>query len=180
MEPYCSRAITRTGEGLTTSEPIKETNQLAKLTMIIDTLDNLEHYEPLNRLIAKVVAFIREHDLNKLPAGKYPIAGDDAYVNIQTATGRTEDEAVIEYHHKMIDIQIPLGEDERYGYTPLADLPAADFDEKNDCALMPGIHPQTVLNLRKGQFVIFTPQDGHAPCISDLRSFKKAIFKIKA
>lgn len=35
--------------------------------MIIDTLDNLEKYEPLNRLIAKVVAFIREHDLNKLP-----------------------------------------------------------------------------------------------------------------
>ena len=148
--------------------------------MIIDTLDNLERYEPLHRLVANVVAFMREHDLNTLPTGKHPIVGDDAYVNIQTATGRTEDEAVIEYHRKMIDIQVPLEADERYGYTPLADLPTVDFDEKNDCALLPGVRPQTVLTLRKGQFVVFTPQDGHAPCISDLQSFKKAVFKIKA
>ncbi len=149
-------------------------------TMIIDTLDNLRHYEPLNRLVADVVAFMEEHDLNELPTGKHPIAGDDAYVNIQVATGKTEDEAIIEYHRKMIDIQVPLEADEHYGYTPLADLPAGDFDVESDCALLPGIRPQTVLTLRKGQFVIFTPQDGHAPCISGRQAFKKAIFKIKA
>ncbi len=148
--------------------------------MIIDTLDNLEHYEALNRLIAKVVAFMKEHDLNDLSAGKHPIAGDDAYVNIQMATGKTEEEAVIEYHHKMIDIQVPLEFEERYGYTPLVDLPEGNFDVENDYAVLPGIRPQTVFLLKKGQFVIFTPQDGHAPCISDHQVFKKAIFKIKA
>ena len=148
--------------------------------MIIDTLDNLGHYEPLNRLVANVVAFMKEHDLNELSTGKHPIVGENAFVNIQEATGKTEKEAVIEYHRKMIDIQVPLEVDEQYGYTPLADLPAGDFNLENDCALLPGIRPQTVFTLRKGQFVIFTPQDGHAPCISEHQTFKKAIFKIKA
>lgn len=148
--------------------------------MIIDTLDNLGHYEPFNQLIANVVAFMKEHDLSELSTGKHLIAGDDAYVNIQMVTGKTEEEALIEYHRKMIDIQVPLGADERYGYTPLVDLPEADFDVENDCAVLPGIRPQTVFTLKKGQFVIFAPQDGHAPCISDHRVFKKAIFKIKA
>lgn len=148
--------------------------------MIIDTLDNLGQYEPLNRLVAKVVAFMNEHNLNELSAGKHPISGDDAYVNIQMATGKTEEEAVIEYHRKMIDIQVPLEVDECYGYTPLADLPEAVFDTANDCALLPGICPQSVFTVRKGQFVVFMPQDGHAPCISDHHAFKKAIFKIKA
>lgn len=148
--------------------------------MIIDTIDNLRDYEPLNRFVAKVVAFMKEHNLDELSVGKHPILGDDAYVNIQMATGKTEEEAVIEYHRKMIDIQVPLEVDERYGYTPLTDLPNGDYDAEKDCALLSDIHPQTVFTVRKGQFVIFTPQDGHAPCISDHRTFKKAIFKIKA
>ncbi len=148
--------------------------------MIIDTLDNLGCYIPLNPLIAEVVAFMKSHDLQTLPLGVHAIAGDDAYVNIQTAKGKAESEAVVEYHRKMTDIQVPLDDGERYGYTPLADLPAAGFDEGKDLALLPGIRPQTVVDVRKGQFVLFTPQDGHAPCISERPSFRKAIFKIKA
>ena len=148
--------------------------------MIIDTLDNLKHYEPLNQHIADVVAFIKAHGLNSLSIGQHPIAGDEAYVNVQMAKGKAEEKAIIEYHRKMIDIQVPLEDEERYGYTPLADLPAGDFDEENDYAVLPGVRPQTVFIVRKGQFVIFTPQDGHAPCISDHQSFKKAVFKIKA
>ena len=36
---------------------------------------------------------------------------------------RVTDEAVLETHRKMIDIQIPLSGDETYGYTPAANLP---------------------------------------------------------
>lgn len=148
--------------------------------MIVDTLENLASYIPLNPLIAEVVAFIKNHDLQTLSLGVHDISGDEAFVNIQTAKGKTEDEAVVEYHRKMIDIQVPLEGTERYGYTPLADLPTASFDEGKDLALLPGIRPQTVVAVRQGQFVLFTPQDGHAPCISSVASFKKAIFKIKA
>lgn len=148
--------------------------------MIIDTLDNLKNSESLNQLISVVVDYIGEHDLYDLAVGKHSIVGEDAYVNMQMAKGKKEDEAVIEYHRKMIDIQVPLDGEERYGYTPLADLPEGTFDVANDYAVLPGIRPQTVFALRQGQFVIFTPEDGHAPCISEHESFKKAVFKIKA
>lgn len=148
--------------------------------MIIDTLDNLIIYAPLNPILANVVAFIKDHDLQELSEGKHAVAGDDAFVNIQTAKAKTADEAVLEYHRRMTDIQIPLDGDEQYGYTPLADLPSADFDEARDLALLPGVQPQTVVTVKKGQFVIFAPQDGHAPCIASRETIKKAIFKIKS
>lgn len=148
--------------------------------MIIDTIDNLERYEALYPLIADVVAFMRDHDLESLDAGTHPVKGEVAYVNIQRAKGKAESQAAIEYHRRMVDIQMPIEHDERYGYTPLADLPPATFDEENDFALLTGIRPQTVFTVKKGQFVLFTPQDGHAPCISDKKEFKKAVFKIKA
>ena len=38
---------------------------------------------------------------------------------------------------------------------------------------------QTYFTVKPGQMVVFFPQDGHAPCISDKPAIKKAIFKVK-
>ena len=46
--------------------------------MIIDTLDNLARYESLYPLIAEVVAFMKNHDLESLEAGMHPIKGEVA------------------------------------------------------------------------------------------------------
>ena len=62
--------------------------------MIVDTLDNLGKYVSLNPLFAKVVRFLEENDLNDLEAGKHFIQGEDLFVNITTAQGKTVDEAV--------------------------------------------------------------------------------------
>ena len=91
--------------------------------MIIDSLDNLEKYVAINPLFPKVVEFLRSNDLNKLEDGKYEIAGKDLFVNITTTKGKTPDEAVIETHNKMIDIQIPLTATETFGYTQHGALP---------------------------------------------------------
>ena len=64
--------------------------------MIIDELKHLKDYESLNPLFSKVVEFINQHDLNTLEEGKHEIVGKDLFVNIQTAKGKTPDEAVIE------------------------------------------------------------------------------------
>ena len=87
--------------------------------MIIDTLDNLGKYVGLNPLFADVVEFLKKNDLNTMEAGKYPIKDKDLFVNITTAKGKAPDEAVLETHVKMIDIQIPIDGPETYGYTPL-------------------------------------------------------------
>ena len=111
--------------------------------------------------------------------GKHLIKGDDLFVNIQVAKGKTPEEAVVETHKIMIDIQIPLSGEETYGYVPACALPDEGYDEAKDMAKFPGIPSQSLVTCKKGMFAIFFPQDGHAPCITDQPELKKAIFKVK-
>lgn len=147
--------------------------------MIVDTLQNLEKYVALNPLFKEVVSFLAEHDLNELEEGKHVILGDDLFVNITTAHGKTIDEAVFETHKKMLDIQIPLDNEETYGYLPLENLPEADYNAEKDITKYPGAVASTYITCQPGEFVIFAPQDGHQPCIGT-GDIHKAIFKIKA
>lgn len=148
--------------------------------MIVDTLDNLAFYKGINPLFEEVVKFIETHDLNTLEIGKYPIKGSDLYVNITLAKGKTKDEAVLETHKKMIDIQIPLSCAETYGYTPLCNIPEKEYNEEKDITKIPGVTADSYVTCAPGMFAIFFPQDGHAPCISDNKEIKKAIFKVLA
>lgn len=147
--------------------------------MVIDTIENLEKYETLNPLFKSVVEFIKNNDLNTLEEGKHFIKDKDLFVNIQTAKGKTKEEAKAETHKRMIDIQIPLTADETFGYTPLADLSAEEYNEEKDITKY-AVESQTYFTLKPGQFAIFFPQDGHTPCISNAPQFKKAIFKVLA
>lgn len=147
--------------------------------MIIDKIENLGMYRGLNPLFDAVIRFMEDNDLQRLENGKHLIQGARLFVNIQDAQGKTVDEAVIEYHKKMIDIQIPLNKPETYGYTPVADLPEADFNVEKDIAKIPGVRARSYVTANPGEFAMFFPQDGHAPCIAD-GSLHKAIFKVEA
>jgi YhcH/YjgK/YiaL family protein len=148
--------------------------------MIIDTIDNLGKYVALNPLFADVVDFLKCHDLNTMEAGKYPIKEKDLFLNLQMAKGRSQETAVLETHVEMIDIQIPISGDETFGYTPLSDLPSFDYNAEKDITKYGDTKAQTYVTVKPGQFAIFFPQDGHAPCITNVPEIKKAIFKIKA
>lgn len=147
--------------------------------MIIDKIENLGMYRGLNPLFDAVIRFMEDNDLQRLENGKHLIQDGRLFVNIQDAQGKTVDEAVIEYHKKMIDIQIPLNKPETYGYTPVADLPEADFNVEKDIAKIPGVRARSYVTANPGEFAMFFPQDGHAPCIAD-GSLHKAIFKVEA
>ena len=147
--------------------------------MIIDTLDNLAKYEAVNPLFKEVVEFLKKNDLNQLEAGKHPIKDKDLFVNIQVAKGKTPDEAVIETHRRMIDIQIPIDGPETYGYTPLCRLPEAEYNDEKDITKYPDLMAESFVDCQPGMFAIFFPQDGHAPCITMMPEIKKAIFKVK-
>ena len=147
--------------------------------MIIDTLDNLEKYLSANPLFSVVAEFIKENDLNALEPGKHVINGDEVFVNIQVAKGKTEEEAVLETHKVMTDIQVPISGKETYGYAPACLLPEGGYDAAKDMALFPGVKAMCHVTCQLGMFAIFFPQDGHAPCISQDKELKKAIFKVK-
>lgn len=148
--------------------------------MIIDKLENLSKYAALNPLFADVIEFLKDHDLQTLEAGKYPIKDKDAFLNLQMAKGRSQDAAVLETHVEMIDIQIPLSGEETFGYSPLDDLPDFEYNAEKDITKYGDTKAQTYVTLKPGQMAIFFPQDGHAPCISAAPEIRKAIFKIKA
>ena len=147
--------------------------------MIIDTIDNLGKYVALNPLFADVIDFLKTHDLLTMEDGKYPIKGDDLFMNLSTAKSRSKETAFLETHIKMIDIQLPLSFEETYGYTPLQDLPSVEYNEVKDITKYGDLKAQTYVTLKPGQMGIFFPQDGHAPFISENQEIKKAIFKVK-
>lgn len=149
--------------------------------MIVDTLENLKYYVGINPLFADVVKFIEENDVLSLEPGKHFIKDKDLFVNITTAKGKTPDAAVMETHKDMIDIQIPLDEEETYGYLPLEDLPDdIPYNAEKDITKYPDIPGSSYVTCRPGMMAIFFPQDGHAPCIANVPEIKKAIFKVKA
>ena len=148
--------------------------------MIIDTIENLGKYVTLNPLFADVVEFLKNNDLQTIEEGKHFIKDKDLFVNIQAAKGKTQEAAVLETHIEMIDIQIPITCEETFGYTPLCDLPDFEYNAEKDITKYGDTKAQTYVTVKPGQFVIFFPQDGHAPCIINQPEIKKAIFKVKA
>ncbi len=145
--------------------------------MVVDTLDNLEKYVTLNPLFADIVKFIKENDLSSLEPGKHYIKDKDLFVNITTAVGKTPEEATFETHRNMLDIQIPLDNEEGYGYMPLKDLPEATYNAEKDVTKYPGVTTKNIVYCKPGEFAIFWPQDGHQPCIGT-GNIHKAIFKV--
>jgi beta-galactosidase beta subunit len=64
------------------------------------------------------------------------------------------------------------------GYTPLTELPEAAYSEADDAALYDAeLHARDYFNVRNDQFVIFFPQDGHAPAITSV-ALKKIVVKV--
>ncbi len=145
--------------------------------MIIDTLENLEKYAAVNVLFPQVVAFLKEHNPETLEPGKYILQEGDLFVNVTDANPKTREQARLESHNRMIDIQIPLGE-EVYGYTPRTALPEETYNAEKDITFYPGA-AESYVALKKGMFAIFFPQDLHAPCIAE-KPVRKLIFKVRA
>lgn len=146
--------------------------------MILDSLENLKNYVSLNPNFEKVVEFIANNKLADLPLGRNEIMGDAVFANVMEVKPRTKDEAPLEIHRRYIDIQIPISADELMGYTPLAELPAPDYIETDDYALYPvGMEARDYFNVKNDQFVVFFPQDGHAPAITAV-PLKKVVFKV--
>ena len=147
--------------------------------MVLDSLDNLEKYVSLNPLFTDVVEYIRNNDLAKHEPGKVFIKGNDLFVNYSIAKGKNKEDAKLESHDQMIDIQIPISCAETMGYTPRKDLPEVPYNADNDISFYEGL-AQQYITVEPGSFAIFFPQDGHAPCISQESEIQKIIFKVKA
>lgn len=146
--------------------------------MVLDRIENFEKYLSLNPNFMKAMEFLQNSNLQDLPLGRNEICGDLVFANVVEAKSKSKSEAPIEIHRKYIDVHVPLSGDELIGYTPLAELPYAEFVEADDAALYPlSLSARDYFNVRRGEFAIFFPQDGHAPAITPT-PLKKIILKV--
>lgn len=102
--------------------------------MIFDTIANAERYASLHPLFPKAFDFIRNTDLLALAPGRYPIVGEDLFVIVEQAPGRTREVAKLECHRKYIDIQLVLEGMDEMGWKALADCknPVSEFKTEKD------------------------------------------------
>ena len=146
--------------------------------MILDSLENFGMYLSMNPNFAKALEFLKGNNLDELPLGRNEVSGDMVYANVVEAKPKSKDCVPIEIHRKYIDIHVPLSGDEQMGYTPVNELPYAEFIEADDAALYPvSLRARDYFNVKKGEFAVFFPQDGHAPAITDA-PLKKIIIKV--
>ena len=89
--------------------------------MIIDTLDNLHKYFGLCPGLDVVADYLSSHSLETLSEGRHAISDDTIWANVQTCTPRSRENAPLEVHRDMIDVQIPLDGPEQHGYAPLTE-----------------------------------------------------------
>ena len=146
--------------------------------MIIDDIQQLGNYSCLNPRFKRVAQFLATTDLTTLPVGHHEIEGEDIFVNIMDCAPKGREDARLETHNRMIDIQIPISAPEEHGWIPRCQLPEAPYDEQADISFYDGL-AQNYFMVQPGQFTIYFPQDGHAPAITPV-PVRKAIFKIKA
>ena len=146
--------------------------------MILDHLANISQYYPLNPNLEKAVIFAVHPATMLLEAGRYDIAGDDAYAIIAVKSDEAKT-LPLESHRKYLDVHIVLRGNDEISWKP-AHACTADkngYNLQGDYCLYTDSPVKTV-EVSENEFVIFFPGDAHAPMQGDAPC-KKVILKIR-
>ena len=149
--------------------------------MIVDTLANAERYYGLHKSFKAAFEYLNSHDLAALEDGKFDIA-DGIKAIVANGEGKTAEVAgqKFECHDKNIDIQVCVRGNETIGWKPRAkctDAKDGGYNEEKDVTFF-NHTPDMYFGLTDGQFVIFYPEDIHAPMIGE-GPIKKVVLKVK-
>lgn len=147
--------------------------------MIIDSLKNSALIEGLNPYFKQAFDFLKSADLKNLEPGKMELSGNALFLMINDLNLKTKDDAKLEVHNKYIDIQVPVSCAESFGWKNRAECKtvAIPFNEEKDVEFYGDI-PTTYFTLQPGEFVIFFPEDGHAPSVGE-GPIRKIIVKVQ-
>lgn len=146
--------------------------------MIVASLADSAQYEALHPLFSQAFEYLKKNDLTNAPAGKTVLDGDKLFIAVSDVNGKTPEAARLETHNKYIDIQLPLTAPETMGYLPLGNCVSSPdgYNAEKDITFFTD-KPSAYVTVQPGQFAIFFPHDGHAPCIGE-GSIRKVVVKI--
>src|SRR6476646_5752992 len=125
-------------------------------------------------------AFMKNHDLEKLAKGKYPIDSSHVFATITEDPSKDFDKTNWESHRKYIDLQYIIKGDEIIGLSPVShSVVTKEYDEKKDVANYTATG--TMQHSVPGTFFLFFPSDAHRPNITPGGNavVKKLVIKIE-
>ena len=145
--------------------------------MLVSSISNCENILKFFPQLDIVFDYIVKNINNKTLDGKYNIT-KDIYATVQTCQPKPKKEQVLEKHKKYIDLQYVVSGKEKIGWKFFDKKfkVLKRYSTKNDISFYSN-NPDTYINLKKGEFVIFFPEDTHAP-LCCLKTVKKCIVKI--
>lgn len=146
--------------------------------MIIDSLSNAHRYYDLHPLFKKAFDYLNS-DFGEIPSGTIELDGQSLKAIVSDADLKSKADAKLETHKKYIDIQMPLSKEETFGWKSLSKLenPIEEFNETKDIGFYHD-KPSAYIAAQPGEFLIFFPEDAHAPLIGKGET-RKVILKIE-
>lgn len=146
--------------------------------MIIDNISESYKYEKIHPLFKRAFDFMKTPDLECLAKGRIILDGNKLFVDVSEFEGKPEENAPLEAHKKYIDIQVPIIGREKYGWKSVHNCEdvSESYSAKNDIMFFAD-DPDTYFYVETGNFVIFFPEDAHAPGMGD-GTMKKLIIKV--
>ncbi len=132
--------------------------------MIFDDLKNASRYAQMHPGFAAGFEFLSRPDLASLPGGRHEIDGDRVFALVNRDPGRGHAGARLESHRKYIDIQLLVSGQEEIGWRLLDECQKLTdpYDAKRDIMFFADA-PLTWIVMAPGKFLVFWPEDAHAP-----------------
>lgn len=147
--------------------------------MIFGNIKDLKDYDFLPEDLKACFEYAKEHDLMSYEKGGHEIDGDRFFVNVVEYETTTKENRFWEAHRKYLDVHFMLDGEEQIDLNNIDSMEQKEFVEKDDFLPLEGESNSHVV-LRKGDFLICYPKDGHMTAIQVEESvkIKKAIFKV--
>ena len=128
----------------------------------------------------KAFAFLKEHDLQTLANGRYPVDGENVFAIVTENPTKDYDSTLWESHRNYIDLHYVISGEEKIGVCPIAKLMVTkQYDSTKDLANYSGTGK--VYYAFPKTFFLFFPSDGHRPNITPggKKADKKIVVKIR-
>lgn len=147
----------------------------------IDVQEFYNQYQANKEYWDKAFAFLKEHDLKKLAAGKYPIDGDLVFATVTEDPTKDFDKTNWESHRKYIDLQYVIQGEENIAVCDISNaIVTNEYSEKKDATNYNAEGKRYSATPRT--FFIFFNNDVHRPGITPggNKTDKKLVIKIRS
>jgi biofilm protein TabA len=144
--------------------------------MIIDHISNCNRYINLHPAFADAFKFLKQ--LKESDRGSFELNGKELFASVSEVTGRGKEVAKFEAHTQYIDIQYIMTGADYIGWANTnKNDPGTEYNPESDYRFV-DIKPTTWFDLPNGHFIIFFPEDAHAP-LANNETMTKVFMKVK-